>query len=53
MQKERFLIQIILLKKIDLNGKITEIEGQKPSISGLAANSALTSVENKIPMSII
>ena len=33
----------------DLNAKITEIEGQIPSITGLATNSALTAVENKIP----
>ena len=38
-----------LVRKTDLNGKITEIEGQVPSITGLAINSALTSVENKIP----
>ena len=38
-----------LVKKIDCNGKITEIEGKIPSISGLATNAALTAVENKIP----
>ena len=38
-----------LLKKTDLNAKITEIEDKKPNISGLATNSALTVVENKIP----
>ena len=37
------------LKKIDFNAKVTEIEGKIPSISGLATNSALTAVENKIP----
>ena len=34
--------------KTDLNPKITEIEGKIPSITGLATNSALTAVENKI-----
>ena len=38
-----------LVKKTDLNAKITEIEGKIPSITGLATNSALTAVENKIP----
>ena len=38
-----------LVKKTDLNAKITEVEGKIPSISGLATNSALTAVENKIP----
>ena len=36
-------------KKTDLNAKIIEIEGKIPSITGLATNSALTAVENKIP----
>ena len=38
-----------LVKKTDYKTKITEIEGKLPSISGLATNSALTAVENKIP----
>ena len=38
-----------LAKKTDLNAKITEIEGKIPTITGLATNSALTAVENKIP----
>ena len=38
-----------LVKKTDFNAKITEIEGKISSISGLAANAALTAVENKIP----
>ena len=38
-----------LVKKTDLNAKITEVEGKIPSISGLATNSALTAVQNKIP----
>ena len=37
-----------LIKKADFDAKVTEIEGKIPSISGLATNSALTSVENKI-----
>ena len=38
-----------LVKKLDHNAKITEIESKIPSISGLASNAALTVVENKIP----
>ena len=38
-----------LVKKTDLNAKITETESKIPSITGLATNSALTAVENKIP----
>ena len=34
-----------MVKKTDFNNKVTEIEGKKPSVSGLA----LTAVENKIP----
>ena len=37
-----------LVKKTDYKTKITEIEGKLPSISGLATNSALAAVENKI-----
>ena len=36
-------------KKTALNAKITETESKIPSITGLATNSALTAVENKIP----
>ena len=39
---------MILLKKTDLNAKITGIESKIPSITGLATNSALTAAENKI-----
>ena len=42
-----------LVKKTDFNAKITEVKGKIPSITGLATNSALTAVENKIPDSII
>ena len=38
-----------MVKKADLNAKITEVEGKTPIISGLATGSALTAVENKIP----
>ena len=38
-----------LVKKIDFNTKVTEIEGKIPSITGLATNSGLSAVENKIP----
>ena len=38
-----------MIKKIDCNAKITEVEGKIPSISGLVTSSALTAVENKIP----
>ena len=37
-----------LLKK-DYNAKISETERKISSISGLATNSALTAVENKMP----
>ena len=37
-----------LLKKSDYNTKITDIENKIPRISGLATNSALTAVEDKI-----
>ena len=39
----------LLKKKTYYNAKIIEIEKKIPSISGLATNSALTAVENKIP----
>ena len=38
-----------LVKKTDVNSKISEVEGKIPSISGLPTNSELTAVENKIP----
>ena len=37
-----------VVKKTDLNAKITEIEAKIPSTTGLANNSALSVVENKI-----
>ena len=41
-----------LVKKPDLNAKITEIEGKIPGITGLAIYSALTAfeIEGKIPI---
>ena len=38
-----------LVKKVDFDTKVTEIEGKIPSITGLATNSELTDVESKIP----
>ena len=38
-----------IVKKTDYNAKITEIGDKIPSNSGLAINSALTAVEDKIP----
>ena len=38
-----------LVKKLDYNAKITEIENKIPSISGLGTNAALTEIEYKIP----
>ena len=36
-----------LLKKTDLNAKITKIEGKTPSVTGLATNFALNAGETK------
>ena len=38
-----------LVKKLYYNAKFTETENEKACISGLATNTALTTVENKIP----
>ena len=38
----------ILVKKTELNAKVTQIEGKIPDVSNLATNSALIAVENKI-----
>ena len=38
-----------LVKKLDCNAKIAEIENKIRSISALATNAALTTVEDKIP----
>ena len=37
-----------MVKKTDFNTKVIEIEGKIPKITGLATNSELTAVENKI-----
>ena len=37
-----------MVKETDFYVKVTEIEGKLPSISGLATNTALTAVENKM-----
>ena len=37
-----------MVKKTDFNTKVTEIEDKIPSITGLATNSDLNAVENKI-----
>ena len=42
-----------LVKKLDYNAKITEIENKIPNISGLATNAASTTVENKIPNIVV
>ena len=36
-------------QRTDYNAKVTEIEGRISKISGLATNSVLTAIENKIP----
>ena len=41
-----------LVKKLDYNAKVTEIENKIPTISGLATNAALTVVENKYLISV-
>ena len=41
------------LKKTDFNTKIDEVDGKIPSISGIATNSILTAVENKILMLVV
>ena len=47
---KEILILMDLLKKPDHNAKIKEIRNKIHTISGLAANSALTAAENKIPV---
>ena len=49
MYTKKVLMLVAWLKKTDFNTKVTEVEGKIPSITGLANNSALTAVENKIP----
>ena len=40
----------LVKKKTDLNAKTTEIKNKITSFTGLATNSELTAVENKIPV---
>ena len=47
-QKIKIPDTIDLVKKIDYNTKITEIQGKIPDISNLATKTALSAVENKI-----
>ena len=46
IQERKYLIPVNLLIK-DYNATITDIESEIPSISGLAANSALTAIEKE------
>ena len=49
IQTKKFLILALLLKKkTDYSTEITDIESKIRSISGIAINSALNAVENKI-----
>ena len=45
----KFLIQVVLLKKTDYKTKITEIEVKIPDFSNSATQTALTTIENKMP----
>ena len=47
-QTKKYLMLLVWLKETDFSTKVTEIEGKIPSITGLATNSALTTVENKM-----
>ena len=49
-QKRKLLDNSKILKKSNYNDKISELENKIPSISGLVTTSALTAVENKIPI---
>ena len=40
---------MVFLKKNNYNAKTTEMEGNIPSISGLATSTTLIAVKNKIP----
>ena len=46
--EKKYQILVVWLKK-HFNTKVTEIEGNIPSITGLATNSELSAVENEIP----
>ena len=45
---KKYLRLVVWLKKTDFSCKFNEIESKIPSISGLATNTALTAVKNKI-----
>ena len=49
IDKKKYQMLVVSLKKTDFSSKISEVEGKIPSITGLATNSELTPVENKIP----
>ena len=49
VQIKKILYTSDLAKKRGLNSNFTEIESKIASITGLATNSALSAVENKIP----
>ena len=41
---------MVLLKKADYDAKLTELESKIPDVSILATKTALTAVENEIPI---
>ena len=45
---KKYLMLLAWLKKTDFNSKTSEVVGKIPSTNGLATNSELTAVENKI-----
>ena len=49
MKTKKILILVFMLKKQDQSAKISEIESNIPSFSGLVTSASLTAVENKIP----
>ena len=52
-KQNQWWIKKIRVKKTDYNAKITEIESEIPSISGLASTTTLTIAENKYLMLVI
>ena len=49
MQRKQIPDTSRIVKKLDYNVKMPELENKIPSISSLTTTSALTAVENKIP----
>ena len=49
MKTKKILILVFMLKKQDQSAKISEIESNIPSFSGLVTSASLTAVQNKIP----